>query len=124
MLTDLSTGWSSECLSRRDPTRLPQPDPSALLQLLQSVMGLGVPDLRPADPSAKTIRVRGLCWSYYTQFHFQMTELPVLDLVKKGLVTKKVELTIGYDFNGTTCERHRCPADFREQNPGGSTGAA
>ncbi|MBR1854075.1 MAG: nucleotidyltransferase, partial [Lachnospiraceae bacterium] len=27
----------------------------------------------------------------------EMTELLVLDLVKKGLVTKKVELTIGYD---------------------------
>ena len=27
----------------------------------------------------------------------EMTELLVLDLVKKGLVTKKIELTIGYD---------------------------
>jgi DNA polymerase V len=32
----------------------------------------------------------------------EMTELLVLDLVKKGLVTKKIELTIGYDRTSVT----------------------
>ena len=32
----------------------------------------------------------------------EMTELLVLDLVKKGLVTKKIELTIGYDLTSIT----------------------
>lgn len=32
----------------------------------------------------------------------EMTELLVLDLVKKGLVTKKIELTIGYDRTSIT----------------------
>ena len=42
MLTDLNIGWSSGYLSRRDPARLLQPDPSALFQLLQSVVGFCV----------------------------------------------------------------------------------
>lgn len=32
----------------------------------------------------------------------EMTELLVLDLVKKRLVTKKIELTIGYDRTSVT----------------------
>ncbi len=34
----------------------------------------------------------------------EMTELLVLDLVKKGVVTQKVELTIGYDRTSIECE--------------------
>ncbi|MBR6223322.1 MAG: DNA methylase [Lachnospiraceae bacterium] len=34
----------------------------------------------------------------------EMTELLVLDLVKKGVVTKKLELTIGYDRTSIECE--------------------
>ena len=36
----------------------------------------------------------------------EMTELLVLDLVRKGLVTKKIELTVNYDRTSVTLSRH------------------
>ena len=107
-----------ECFTMGDVARLSEKDESQLYYALGINAELVIDHAwgwEPTDiatiksyrPQSNSLGAGQVLMEPYTAekaklFTREMTELLVLDLVKKGLVTKKIELTIGYDRTSVT----------------------